>query len=282
MKEEIKISLRELTEELLAGNNVTSNKIHEIGFTISKFVIIKENMIKKCDVNGIEKTVFNVNENLDYLFPINKLADYIRETSSFINLSGDMILNGVHGKKLKDNIQIIHMVRNALAHNKYEIEDGFLKIDNPSFLVCDIPFELIEEFNDKCTYNFNKNLGENYPNNITNLFLNDKLENTKRLLYMSLYSYILFVSSAIDFEKSTKIDAESGEEVKLSFSNFPPIYSEPYCIKMSHEYSTATKQVFHELSNVYDFIDDLNSLDHHFNLNHYYCKQAKDSKIQEK
>ncbi len=268
MKEEIKNSLGELTENLLNGDNVAINQNHMIGFEISKFILIKEHLIKKSDISGAEKTTFNVEENFDYLNSINLLAAYVRSNNMEININGTVELIGVHSERLKENVQLIHMIRNSLAHNKYDIEDGFLKINNNGFIICDIPLELIKKFNDECTDIFNKNLDGDYSNDITNLFLNRNLENDNKLLYISLYSYMVLCFASVDKD--------------MDVVNIKSVNMQPNFISTNHQFNTEDAAVRDCVTKCSRFQPDLNNLYEHLNPNYYEAMATKENNLRNK
>lgn len=159
-KQEIKESIKNFIE------NFGSRKLPlEIlyGIIIANFVIQKETFIKKIEETilgeneekiTVKKICFDFTKNQQYLPLVNNLANYIRnhsvpsvDTSTILLEKHD---NGSDTENIKENIGIIQLLRNSIAHGKYEIEGDILKIHNAPQLECDIPLKMIEAFNQGC------------------------------------------------------------------------------------------------------------------------------------
>lgn len=159
-KQEIKESIKKFIE------NFESRKLPLealYGIVVANFVIQKETFIKKyeetvVDENEntitIKKILFDFQKNEQYLPLVNNLANYIRN-HSVPNVDTSTILLENHDnvsdtENIKENIGIIQILRNSIAHGKYEIEGDILKIHNAPQLECDIPLKTIEAFNQGC------------------------------------------------------------------------------------------------------------------------------------
>lgn len=270
MKKEIKNSLKELLENLLSGKKYDINEKHKLGFTIAQFILFKEHTIKKSEINNCSKITFNFTINEKYLEPIYKLSDFVKENALEIADNGNIELIGTNDNKVKDSIWIFHLIRNAFAHGEYTIENNYFKINNKtnskSTLVCDIPITLIENFNSECTKIFNKNLDENYPNDITNIFFNHNLNsNDNMLLYKSLYTYMALTFADMDKD--------------IYIVNIKSAYMQPIFTSENHQFNIDKTAVNNCVEDCYEFELDLNRLYEYLSANHYHSKAQKEKNL---
>ena len=134
MKQEIVTELKQLVQSLLQNNNNESvNEKQLLGIQIAEFILSKENIIKKSDVNGSDIIQFNLDEcpvqilnainSLSALVTLDKEPDY-----SKIEITGNAnLINNT----LKRKIFCIHALRNSFAHGQhYKIENNCFIIDN--------------------------------------------------------------------------------------------------------------------------------------------------------
>lgn len=272
MKEEIKHSFKELLENLFAGKKYILNENHKLGFIVTNFILFKEHIIKKSEINGYTKIYFDFDKNKDYLEPINILSNFVSKNALEIADKGNIELEGINSESIEDNIWLVHLIRNAFAHGEFTIENGFFKINNTvnqkSTLVCDIPIDIIENFNDECLQIFKDNLVANYPNDITNIFFNDNFDlYENRLLYMSLYTYM-----ALSFANMDK---------DMDIVNIKSVYMQPEFVSQTHQFSKDTIAVNNCIEDCDRFQFDLNRLYEYLNPGHYDSKSQKENKLRD-
>lgn len=208
-KEKIKNELKQLIEDMLQGNKVTLNEEQLTGITLANFIIQKEDIIKKAtetilndagEEQKIEKIYFDCETHKQYLTLIKAFSKCINfKNTPNIDISKIELLNyygNEDEQKLKELIGIIHLLRNSIAHGKYEIEDGIIKINNLGRLECEIPLKYIKYFNGVARKH-HTNSGDDIR--IINMF--DQLQaspNYTNLLMTAIYSYSLLVFADID------------------------------------------------------------------------------------
>lgn len=110
---EIKIArARDFAERSLNDNFNGANKDDYFMFQISKFLLLKESMIKKDSDNN--RIYFNIDENQEYLKAIKYIVDYVREHGTLISNNIDVIIqptNYTVSSKLKAYIRDFHKIR---------------------------------------------------------------------------------------------------------------------------------------------------------------------------
>ena len=162
MKNLIRLS-RELVENLLNGNKQKLGKEYFFMFSISKFVLLKERILKKDSVNNV--LYFN---NVKDIPAILSFADEIKKNGNYQinNTSIRLKKTDRDSQKLAEALWLFNKVRDSLAHGQYTIDlenDSILinndhsnAINNAYKLVCSIPIKLlnsisfyIEEINKK-------------------------------------------------------------------------------------------------------------------------------------
>lgn len=165
MKNLIKLS-RELVENLLNGNKQKLGKEYFFMFSISKFVLLKERILKKDSVNNI--LYFNNVKDAKYIPIILSFADEIKKNGNYQinNTSIRLEKTDRDSQKLAEALWLFNKVRDSLAHGQYTIDlendsilinnDNSNDINNAYKLVCSIPIKLlnsisfyIEEINKK-------------------------------------------------------------------------------------------------------------------------------------
>lgn len=165
MKNLIKLS-RELVENLLSGNKQNLGKEYFFMFSISKFILLKERILKKDSANNILH--FNNTKNAKYIPAILAFAEEIKKNGNYQLNSTTIKLekNNKDSQKLVEALWIFNKVRDSLAHGQYTIDlknDSLLinndhsnEVNNAYKLVCSIPIQLlnsisfyIEEINEK-------------------------------------------------------------------------------------------------------------------------------------
>lgn len=152
MKELIKLS-RELVENLLDGNKKKLGKEYYLMFTISKFILLKESILKKDSANKI--LYFNNVKYAKYIPVILSFADEIKKNGDYKIDDTSIMLkeNNIDSKKLTESLWLFNKVRDSLAHGQYTIDlenDSLLinndhsNCENNSYkLICSIPIELL-------------------------------------------------------------------------------------------------------------------------------------------
>lgn len=129
MKNLIKLS-RELVENLLNGNKQKLGKEYFFMFSISKFVLLKERILKKDSTNNI--LYFNNVENAKYIPAILSFADEIKKNGNYQinNTSIRLEKTDRDSQKLAEALWIFNKVRDSLAHGQYTID-----LENDSILI---------------------------------------------------------------------------------------------------------------------------------------------------
>lgn len=165
MKNLVKLS-RELVENLLSGNKQKLGKEHFFMFSISKFILLKERILKKDSRNNI--LYFNNIKNAKYIPAILSFAEEIKKNATYqINCTTIKLKKeNKNFQKLSEALWFFNKVRDSLAHGQYtiDLENDILLINNDHSneannaykLVCSIPIQLlnsisfyIEEINEK-------------------------------------------------------------------------------------------------------------------------------------
>ncbi len=128
--------------------NVDFNKSDFILLVISKFLLLKEKVIKKDDNNNVHLMTNKYNDI------INAIGNYIATHATKLSLYGIDVF-GTNDPLLRKNIIIVQRLRNAIAHNYYDIdyENNMLIINNCGVyngyrydLVCNVPISLLDTF----------------------------------------------------------------------------------------------------------------------------------------
>lgn len=269
MIDEVKLAFKELAENLLANKKVSLNNKHKLGFTIISFILFKEHIIKKSEVNNCSKIIFDYNKNEKYLNPINELSRFVENNTIEIADKGNIELIGTNDETIKDDIWAVHLIRNAFAHMEFTIENDVFKIHNTvneqSTLVCDIPIHLIENFNSECLKIFCDNLETDYPNDITNIFFNPNF-NDNKLLYMALYTYMVLCFDDKD----------------IDVVNIKSVYMQPNFTSQNHQFNSDKEAVTNCINDCDQFQFDLNRLYEYLNPHHYESKSQKENRVRNK
>lgn len=193
MKNLIKLS-RELVENLLNGNKQKLGKEYFFMFSISKFVLLKERILKKDSTNNI--LYFNNVKNAKYIPAILSFADEIKKNGNYQinNTSIRLEKTDRDSQKLAEALWLFNKVRYSLAHGQYtiDLENDSILINNDHSndrnnaykLVCSIPIKLlnsisfyIEEINRKTD---EKELSRSYKEYLEKIATNYDID-TKKL-----------------------------------------------------------------------------------------------------
>lgn len=152
MKNLIKLS-RELVENLLSGNKQKLGKEYFFMFSISKFILLKETILKKDSANNI--LYFNNVKNARFIPAILSFADEIKKNGKYQINTTSIRLEKIDGdsQKLVEALLLFNKVRDSLAHGQYtiDLENDSLLINNDHSndrnnaykLVCSIPIKLL-------------------------------------------------------------------------------------------------------------------------------------------
>ena len=152
MKNLIKLS-RELVENLLNGNKQKLGKEYFFMFSISKFVLLKERILKKDSTNNI--LYFNNVKNAKYIPSLLSFADEIKKNGNYQinNTSIRLEKTDRDSQKLAEALWLFNKVRDSLAHGQYtiDLENDSILINNDHSndrnnaykLVCSIPIKLL-------------------------------------------------------------------------------------------------------------------------------------------
>ena len=206
MKNLIKLS-RELVENLLNGNKQKLGKEYFFMFSISKFVLLKERILKKDSTNNI--LYFNNVENAKYIPAILSFADEIKKNGNYQinNTSIRLEKTDRDSQKLAEALWIFNKVRDSLAHGQYtiDLENDSILINNDHSndrnnaykLVCSIPIKLlnsisfyIEEINKKTD---EKELSKAYREYLEKIATNYDID-TKKLFDNNYINYIININ----------------------------------------------------------------------------------------
>ena len=129
---------REFAERALKRNNSNPDDDDYIMFLISKFLLLKENIIEK---NADKKELyFNYEINSDYLTAIKYIVDYIKTNNGVINSNNlEVIIHPSslnNDEQLKSYIRDFHKIRDSIAHGKYvpDSQNGLIIIDNTNLI----------------------------------------------------------------------------------------------------------------------------------------------------
>lgn len=144
---------RELTEKLLNDESHKLSKEYFYMFSISKFVLLKEKIVKKDSQNHI--LYFNNIKNRKYIPILYELYDYISKNGRYQIKRTDIVsleeLN-TDSQKLAKAVWILNKMRDSFAHGMYsfDFENEVIIINNdhsnetePYCLQCTIPIELL-------------------------------------------------------------------------------------------------------------------------------------------
>ncbi len=180
---EINQIARELVESYLYKSNKKLNYKHFCMFSVSKFLLLKEVLVKKDSENNI--LYFDNIKNKKYESAIIEFAKEIKKTAEYKknNIQIKLTNESERNEELIEALWIFNKVRDSFAHKKYSIdfENGKVVIDNVSTeenneykLKCSIPINLlntityfVEETN---IYDISEKDYENYLKNIYNYY----------------------------------------------------------------------------------------------------------------
>ena len=146
---------REFAERSLSGNIKNVNKEDYFMFLISRFLLLKEKIIKKDSEKN--EIYFNYNEGKNFLSVIKYIVDYIKENGKVeVDSKKVIIIPKVYNDSLlRFYIAAFNKLRDSFAHGMYEfdLENEQLIIVNdhsndvePYVLNCTLPISVLEFF----------------------------------------------------------------------------------------------------------------------------------------
>lgn len=152
MKDLIKLS-RELVENLFNGKQQKLGKEYFFMFSISKFILLKEKILKKNSANNI--LYFDNIKDGKYIPAILSFADEIKKNGNYQINKTSIRLEKIDSdsKKLAEALWLFNKVRDSLAHGQYTIDlkndcilinnDHSNDKNNSYKLVCSISIKLL-------------------------------------------------------------------------------------------------------------------------------------------
>lgn len=152
MKDLIKLS-RELVENLFNGKQQKLGKEYFFMFSISKFILLKEKILKKNSANNI--LYFDNIKDGKYIPAILSFADEIKKNGNYQINKTSIRLEKIdsNSKKLAEALWLFNKVRDSLAHGQYTIDlkndcilinnDHSNDKNNSYKLVCSISIKLL-------------------------------------------------------------------------------------------------------------------------------------------
>lgn len=146
---------REFAQRSLKGNIKNVNREDYYMFLVSKFLLLKEMIIKKDSENNI--LYFNYNKSKEYLPAIKYIVDYIKVNGTIQKNSTTVIIepNQYNNSNLQFYIWTFNKIRDSLAHGMYEfdlnksqliIKNAHSNSRDPYVLNCALPIEMFELF----------------------------------------------------------------------------------------------------------------------------------------
>lgn len=225
MEDRIK-SVREFTKNVLNRNISNISRDDYYIFLISRFLLLKEKIIKKESVEENDILHFNIVENWKYFEVIKYIIDYIDKHGIIVPSNNKVVIEPFTKDIkiidiIKKYIRSFHLLRNIFAHGIYQIDfDHEQIIINDSKLKCSLPIEMLElfsfisdsQFHDKEEFKeYTKSKRSQYGldfhltniyDNYYNYLLNDNLLNNKNLIYNNKYKFEKDNYKIIDYNKN--------------------------------------------------------------------------------
>lgn len=146
---------RDFAKRSLVGNIKNVNKEDYYMFLISKFLLLKETIIKKDSKNNI--LYFDYNKNQKYLPVIKYIVDYIKDNGKIVKNSTTVEIrpSQYNNSNLQFYIWTFNKIRDSFSHGIYEFDavNNQIIINNdhsndrdPYVLKCILPIEMLEFF----------------------------------------------------------------------------------------------------------------------------------------
>ena len=146
---------REFAQRSLNGNIKKINREDYYMFLISKFLLLKEMIIKKDSENNI--LYFDYNKSKNYLPAIKYIVDYIKVNGTIQKNSTIVVIEPkqYNNSNLQFYIWTFNKIRDSLSHGMYEfdlngqqliIKNDHSNSRDPYVLNCALPIEMLELF----------------------------------------------------------------------------------------------------------------------------------------
>lgn len=146
---------REFAQRSLNGNIKNVNREDYYMFLISKFLLLKEMIIKKDSENNI--LYFDYNKSKNYLPAIKYIVDYIKVNGTIQKNSTIVVIEPkqYNNSNLQFYIWTFNKIRDSLSHGMYEfdlngqqliIKNDHSNSRDPYVLNCALPIEMLELF----------------------------------------------------------------------------------------------------------------------------------------
>ena len=146
---------REFAQRSLNGNIKNVNREDYYMFLISKFLLLKEMIIKKDSENNI--LYFDYNKSKNYLPAIKYIVDYIKVNGTIQKNSTIVVIEPkqYNNSDLQFYIWTFNKIRDSLSHGMYEfdlngqqliIKNDHSNSRDPYVLNCALPIEMLELF----------------------------------------------------------------------------------------------------------------------------------------
>jgi len=123
--ESLIIEARRFVERVLSKDKNIINKEHYYMFLVSKFLLLKEFIIKKDSKNNI--LYFDYKKNKRYVPTIKYIVDYVKEHGEILQNSTNVVIKNNSSKEdLNSYIWIFNKIRDSFAHGMYSFDlDNF-------------------------------------------------------------------------------------------------------------------------------------------------------------
>lgn len=153
-KEEIITRAREFAEKTVTTGIENYTKEDYFMFLISKFLLLKESIIKKNIEEG--RLIFDYKKNGKYLPIIKYIVDHtnLKPENAKEGIKVEIKNISKDEENIEEYIRIFNSLRNALAHGRYsfDFDTGMIDINNQiedesCALMCQLPISLFELFN---------------------------------------------------------------------------------------------------------------------------------------
>jgi len=147
---------KKFAQRCINGEFGKADKIDYFMLQISKFLLLKESIIKKV---SDKKIIFDYNNGLIYYNQIKRIVDYVRKNGVLKSNNIEVLIEPktYSNETLKEYIRDFHKIRDSFAHGAYKIDpDNGLIILNNNFIAkdeknsfeikCSLPIEFLEIF----------------------------------------------------------------------------------------------------------------------------------------
>lgn len=196
-------SARELVENLFSGQRKKLGKEHFFMFTVSRFILLKENILKKDSANSI--LYFDNVKNADYIPALLAIASEVKKNGEFQLNSTKIVLkdSSKSSEQLLEALWLFNKIRDSLAHGQYtpDLSNDRLLINNDHSsgtngykLICQIPINLLNSISyyvEQIESKSNSNESESYVKYVDRILEDYNIDNIK--LYDEKYVKDIYV-----------------------------------------------------------------------------------------